>query len=261
MTDLTRVQSFGSWAAKRDDEACYVGPEYPSGSKWRQYLAMAERLPGAPMVVGCSAASAMQIYVAAAARHTGARGVVYVPSRRTRTAATEYAASMGAEVCEVRPGYLSVVRMRAKEYARGLPAYVRWDPALAVRDAADQVENVPGDVERIVVPTGSGLTAAGVLVGLAERGRRTRVLVVAVSDLADRAKIIEVARRTFPGVGDGTVLDFMRAPGQYEDHVSASLPDGATLDPYYAAKTLEYVRPGDCLWVPGVRPKRAMPVG
>jgi hypothetical protein len=45
--ELTPVEDFGGWWVKREDAAAYAGPEYPSGSKVRQYAAMIGEAPGA----------------------------------------------------------------------------------------------------------------------------------------------------------------------------------------------------------------------
>lgn len=61
---LTRVDRFGDWYAKREDLAGYTGDGAPSGAKVRQYVGMiANSDPSATLMVGCSADSAMQVYV------------------------------------------------------------------------------------------------------------------------------------------------------------------------------------------------------
>lgn len=254
---LTRVDCFGDWFAKRDDLAAYTGPEFPAGSKVRQYLRMAKTTPGAPMVVGCSADSAMQIYVAAAAYQTNVKGIVFTAGRAEPTDATQYAQRWGADLREVRPGYLSVIRNRARAYGKELGQVVRWDVAGALRDAAEQTANLPDEVRRIIIPTGSGLTAAGVMAGMAERGHKASVVVAAVSDMADveniEASASKLTTKQLPS------LHLIRAPYEYGQWLARRLPDGTPLDPFYAAKALDYIQPGDCLWLPGLRPVEAFP--
>lgn len=217
------------------------------------------------MLVGCSADSAMQIYVADAAKEAGVLGIVYTARRARRSAATQYALDMGAEVNEIGPGgYLSVLRARAKARAAELGQVVQWSSALAVRDTMVQCANLPCHViKRVVVPTGSGLTATGVLAGMA--ATRTgvcsvSVLAVAVSPMAD-AKTIKEKATAIIGIKEAKLprFELVRAPLKYGEPLAAVLPDGTPLDPYYAAKALAYLRPGDCLWVPGLRPLAAMP--
>lgn len=255
---LTPVMQFGEWWAKREDLACFAGLHLSSGSKVRQYAAMIAAAPGQPLLVGCSANSAMQIYIAEAAKAAGVPGIVYVPRRAQLTRATAYAREMGAEIVEVAPGYLSVVRSRARERAGLLGRYVRWDAEAAVIDAIAQCENLPKKAKRIVVATGSGLTCAGILAGMAKFGFRQPVMAVCVSNMADAAKIDALARQhTAKGLPRFHVE---HTPQKYDDPVAASLPDGGTpLDPFYAAKVLPYIKPGDCFWIPGRRASGACP--
>lgn len=254
---LTPVEDYGGWWVKRDDLACGGFPGMPAGSKVRQYGKMAAAAPGVPMLVGCSADSAMQIYVAAAAKQAGVPGVVFTAKRKNRTAATTYALDMGATVHEVAPGYLTQCRKAARDEGKRLGKIVRWDVLGALEDAAKQVRNLPKGVARVVVPTGSGLTAAGVLAGLARAGRSVPVVAVAVSGMATEDGIQGYARKLFQGSLPS--LELVRAAGSYGKWASARLPSGAYLDPYYAAKAVPFLRLGDCLWVPGVRPPEAIP--
>lgn len=254
---LSPVHRFGDWWAKREDLACAAGPDYPAGSKVRQFAAMVAKAPaGTPMLVGCSADSCMQVYLAAASHRTGVKGIIFTAARKVRSDATEYAIRMGADVREVKPGHLSVVRARARAAAKAIGTVVRWDTTLALADTAQQVADLP-DVKRIIVATGSGLTAAGVLTGLARIGRRISVLAVAVSPMAT-AQVIDSMARIGSGM-DLSPLSIVRAPSAYDDPAVARLPDGTPLDPFYAAKALRFIVPGDLLWIPGVRPVSAMP--
>lgn len=249
--DLTPVQQFGNYWAKREDFAGFNGHQYPSGAKVRQYLRMVEAAPAdAVLMVGCSADSAMQIYVAYAAELTGRKGYVVIPSRKQDSAATRWALDHGAIVSQVTPGYPSVYRARMRELAKslGLPV-VRWDFDFAFADNASQVDNLPAGA-RVVVPTGSGLTAASIL---AAAPQATTVLAVAVSDLASKDKILATANKYGHAV-DPDRLEVVRTDSKYGKAQPARLPDGTALDPFYAAKALPFVQDGDVLWVSGRRP-------
>lgn len=267
---ITHIDEFegkkGTWWAKRDDLACYVGAEWPSGSKVRQFAAMMEDNPGAPVLVGCSAHSAMQIYVAAAGKLAKRKAIVYTAARAVRTNATEYARRLGAEINEERPAYLNVVQSRAAARAKTLrKGYVKWDEDGAVADAAAQVDGLwhAKGVKRVVIPTGSGLTCAGVMAGMVANSiHGIPVLAVAVSPMAQADDIKALCKKQ---MGDGVSKHWMpklrvvRAVSAYDQWEAGVLPDGNYLDPYYAAKALPYVRPGDLLWLPGLRPWSAVP--
>lgn len=263
MVELTSISTFkmtpsngkGTWWCKREDLAAWTGLQYPSGSKVRQYARMAQMEKiGLPMLVGCSAESAMQIYVAAAAKQAGVPAIIYTAKRAKRTASTEYAIRMGAEVVEIPHGYLNVVRSAAHKRGEELGAYVGWHKENAIYDSEQQCANLPKGIKRIIVPTGSGLTAAGIL---AAAPLNVRVVIVAVSQMATRNEITQMAKALRPG--KLPPVTFIKADSPYDKPVVAQLPDGTPLDPFYGAKALRYVRAGDLLWPPGLRPVSAMP--
>lgn len=262
-TGITPVHHFGYFLAKREDLACWTSIEMPSGSKVRQYQTMAAKTPGAPMIVGCASHSAMQIYVAASAHQSKVPGIVYVPKRSKPTPATEYAKRYGASIHEIKPGYMSVLRAKAREHAKKLGQTVRWDPKLAIDDTVDQCKALhqwTNVFKRIVVPTGSGLTAAGILAWTSLHYPQCEVLVVAVSPLADEIKIKLLASKTsgLP-VAWLSPLQLVRCSSPYGKAFYAKLPDETPLDPYYAAKAVPYLTRTDLLWIPGLRPVSAMP--
>lgn len=252
---ITPVEHYDDIWIKRDDLA-YADPDGACGSKVRQYMAMMAANPGSPLVVGCSAVSCQQVYIGDAVRRTGRKGYVIVPQRKVWSAATQWTAAQGVEIIEVPPpAWRTVYMARAKEYARQLGSYVRWDQMLAVEDTATQCVNIPSDVKRVVVPTGSGLTAAGSLEGLRATSRTIPVLAVAVSTLATPTGILKHTRSQLLT----SQLQFLKLDDPYEKPALAWLPDGTLLDPYYAAKVWPLVQPGDLFWVTGCRPLAAMP--
>ena len=263
---LSPISEFDGWCAKREDMAGFVSPSHPSGSKVRQYQSMALSSPGSPMIVGCASYSAMQVYVASAAHLSGVPAYVFVPERRELTEATKYALGFGSKVSLVpAPAWSSVLRKRARDFAKGIGKTVRWNPDLALKDTMEQCANIPDWVRRVIVPTGSGLTASGVLAGMAQRKGNVTVMAVSVSAMAREDDILDKASEAVNGaVGPlfnhslpGLILKRVKA--KYGTPVLARLPDGTPLDPWYAAKALEFVKDGDCLWVPGLRPVNSMP--
>src|SRR5258708_28137665 len=195
-TGTTPIHEFNGKFVKREDLACWTSLEYPSGSKVRQYLNMAhksvQREGFPPCIVGCSANSAMQIYVSAAAKQLNTKGIIYVPKRKVRSDATNYAIKMGSEVNEIKPGYLSVIRKAARQKAIDLKQYVEWDRKAAIKDTMEQCINIPIGIKRIIVPTGSGLTAAGIIAAFALRPDQQNwpeIVVVATSPIANEKQI------------------------------------------------------------------------
>lgn len=259
---------------KREDLAGYTTAGAPSGAKVRQYAAMIEAAPpDAVLMVGCAADSAMQVYLAHAAQTYDRPAVAVVPHRKTLSESSAWAQAHGCHLVTVSPGYPSQYRKKMREMAAeaGVPV-VRWDRRLALADTAGQViasltaeplvtggavpARFPDDLRRVVVPSGSGLTAAGVLAGLAHLGHtHVEVVAVAVSDMATEDGIRDTA--AMAGIDSTAVpltLHRSRLPYGRRNPLSHVLPDGTPLDAYYAAKAVDHVRPGDLFWVSGRRP-------
>lgn len=261
-TGITPIQKMGNIWVKREDLAYWSDLNYPSGSKVRQYLDMAHRsvlksgFP--PCIVGCSANSCQQIYVAAAAKQLNTKGIIYTAKRKIQTSATKYCLSLGAEVVEVKPAYLSYVRKQARDRAIAEKHVIEWDRNKAILDTASQVTDLPDGIKRIIVPTGSGLTAAGILIGIMNSHQAPEIIVIATSKMATKSGIEKMAMsagnfKYVPGI---TIIEPVMP---YDTPVIARLPDGTPLDPFYAAKAWKYVEPYDLLWPPGLRPISSMP--
>jgi hypothetical protein len=116
----------------------------------------------------------------------------------------------------------------------------------AVTQTATQVVNIPDEVERIVVPVGSGMSLAGILHGLAATDRDIPVVGIVVGadpiDRLDQYAPADWRDRC-------TLID---ASVDYETAVDAVI-HGIRLDPHYEAKCAENLQPGDLLWIVGCR--------
>lgn len=257
-TGLTPIHNFNDKYVKREDLACWESLEFPSGSKVRQYLDMAHRTVHdegyAPCIVGCSANSAMSIYVASTAKRLNTKGIIYTAHRKVKSDAIKYAVAMGAEVNEMTPKqghYLNNLQRHARQRAIDLKNYVAWDRRAALQDTIDQCTNIPENIRRIIVPTGSGLTAHGIILALQAMGRDHIDVIIVKSSMMEIKFTapacfysgIKIIQPTYP----------------YDTPVVVSLPDGTPLDPFYAAKAWVCMQPNDLFWPPGLRPVMAMP--
>lgn len=257
MTELTRVDydETGETYYKRDDLA-YGGV----GAKGRQFAAMTAAQPGGlPFVVGCAATSAMQLYLAAMHKQTGRPAVAFVPARAKLSAESMWAAAHGVTIEQVRPGYMTVIRARARAYAQSIGGAVRWQPDVALLDTVAQVENIAYDANRIVVAVGSGACITGILVGQSRFGHNIPVVGVCVSGMADPdciAHNVAAACKQYGYTQTTAPVEYIQHPAKYDKPAPPTyIPvDDSPLDPYYAAKAAQYLQPGDLLWVTGCRP-------
>ena len=95
----------------------------PGGTKLR-YFAGLYGPDRREIVYGSPCEGGAQISLAHAARMGGGKATIFCAARKTRHERTQEAIGLGANVVEVRPGYLSVVQARAREYAERTGAYL-----------------------------------------------------------------------------------------------------------------------------------------
>lgn len=249
--ELTPVHEAGGFFFKRDDLFDLGGA---NGGKARALAVLLlegpERPEGTVIVTCCSRQSPHQERVALACRALGLRARIHIPAGES-TPETLAAEQAGAEIVRHDHGRLSVLKARANQDAaenRGLLVPWAMEHEAAVAATAAQVKNIPKSVKRVVVPTGSGMTLAGILHGLEAEGR-TDVKVLAVSVGAGWRERVH----RFGPVGYEARVEEAKSPLRYEQFAPSATLAGIKLDPQYEAKCIPFMQPGDLLWCVGSR--------
>lgn len=249
MPDVTPVEKHGDVWMKREDFYCFGGVR---GAKVRTCMMLVERARDAGVgVVTAGARQSPQVnFVAQIAAAMGVKCRAHVPSG-AMTPELLAARSAGAEIVQHEAGYNTVIVARAREDA----AATGWveipygmESPEAVEFTKPQVANIPAGVKRIVNAVGSGMTLAGILWGLVEAGRDIPVLAVCVG----HPPLERLDRHAPPGWRD--MVEILDHSSDYHDEAKHASFDGVLLDPYYEAKCVDSLRPGDLLWVSAIRP-------
>lgn len=248
---LTPVERHGGILVKRDDLYLLGGSR---GGKVRTCLALAEAAlaGGAGGLVTAGARHSPQVnIVATVGAQLGLPVRVHVPAARGLTAELAAAVAAGAELVEHRPGYNTVIVARAREDAAarswGLIPFGMEHPE-AVTQTAGQVASldtmpVPA---RIVVPVGSGMSAAGILSGLRQRGWDIPLLGIVVG--ASPVRRLDIYA---PGWRDQ--LELRPAGLPYGSPAPYPQLGDLALDAYYEGKCVTWLRADDLFWVVGRR--------
>lgn len=153
------------------------------------------------------------------------------------------------EIIRVRPAYNNVLIARSREFADKYSCgYVPFGMECLenVEITSKQVQNIPKEVKRIVMPVGSGMSISSVATGMLEYGIDKPLLGIRVGK--DPIK-------TIYNYCNG--IDFLNwnlevSKVDYHTNVEAYV-GGYRLDPIYEAKCREYLQEGDLLWVVGRR--------
>ena len=237
----------GTWV-KRDDLFELNGSR---GGKVRTCLALATRAGVRGLVTAGSRQSPQVNIVATVAEHLGLPCEVHVPAaNKPFTPELENARDRGARVVEHRPGHNSVIVSRARRAAEALgwteiPFGMECEEA--VHQTASQVQDIPPDVERIVMPVGSGMSLAGVFAGLQLLGSDLPILGVVVGASPEKRLYRYAPMWRF---GD---VELVNAGLDYHASAPVTRLGDLPLDPIYEAKCLPFLRAGDALWVVGRR--------
>ena len=205
---------------------------------------------GVGFVTAGSRSSPQVNIVAHIGHHLGVPVRCYIPTGEL-TPEVQCARDLGAELVGTIPGHNSVIRARAREWAEAegwvhIPFGMECPEA--VWETARQVHNIPEEVERLVVPVGSGMSLAGILEGLEVYRPGLPVLGVVVGASPER-RLDKWAPPLWR-----LQVELVPAGLPYsEPACQQRLADGTVLDSIYEAKCLPHLRPGDGLWCVGIR--------
>lgn len=243
--ELTLVEKRGKLWFKREDSFEIAGVR---GGKARTcYLLSRDVNTG--LITGGSRHSPQVNIVAHVAKYLNLPCRIHTP-RGELLPELKDAISCGAEHVSHIVGYNNVIIARAREDSRKrgwkeIPFGMECQEA--VDSTADQIANIPGIVDRIVVSVGSGMTLAGILAGLKKYQRQIRVLGIVVG-----ADPIKRLNRWAP-LHWKNMVKLVHSRLSYHQSVPNAKLHGIILDPIYEAKCIPYLRSGDCLWIVGIR--------
>ena len=224
---LTPVEKYGSIYIKRDDLFEIAGVR---GGKVRSCYALAKDAKIGLTTAGSRSSPQINI-VASIAKHLNLPCVAHCPQGELNKELL-IAQSRGAKIIQHRAGYNSVIVARSKEYAfstgyTDIPFGMEcWT---AVWETAGQVVNIPGEVKRIVMPVGGGMSLCGVLTGLKALNKNIPVLGIVVG--GDPMKRIH----SYAPLGYQEMVTLQNAGVPYDKYIDAEI-GGIKLDPVYEAK-------------------------
>ncbi|MNM41181.1 1-aminocyclopropane-1-carboxylate deaminase [compost metagenome] len=238
----TEVEKRGDYWFKRDDQFEMAGVR---GGKVRSCWNLAQGAKG--LVTAGSKQSPQVQIVAHVAAKLGIPCRVHVPWGNL-SPELESAKSLGAEIVQAKPGFNSIIISRAKKDAKELgwteiPFGMECEEAIV--QTALQVQNIPLEVERVVVPVGSGMSLCGILHGL--KNRKIDIPVIGIQVGADPTKrLIQYAPVDIH-------YELLKSDLPYHERYPSPMFQGIELDPIYEAKCIPFLKPNDLLWIVGIR--------
>lgn len=275
--DITPVQEIAGMYFKRDDLFTPFGAGEVNGGKLRQCMllleAALERQPGLTGVITyCSLHSPQAPITAATARYFKIPCVVAYGGASKMSVATgsmpRLAMSYGATVKVIaKSGRHNVLKQKAEELAKAAGMFVvqygiNLDDygEVLLSAVAEQVRNIPDDLDDLYITCGSGITASGVIVGI-ERYRKNVKNIHLISTAFDRREKVKATLRKFGIERQFLYHDLFHTPGfAYEKRQKMRI-GGVKLHPQYEAKAMKYLlehklnTENALFWIVGAEPR------
>lgn len=275
--DLTPVQKIAGMYFKRDDLFTPFGAGEVNGGKLRQCMMLVEaalrRQPGINGVITyCSIHSPQGPITAATARHFRLPCIVAHGGASEYSIATggmpRLAMSYGASVKVIsKSGRHNVLKQRAEAIAKEGGLFVvqygiNLDDygSVLLGAVAEQVQNIPDELDDLYITCGSGITASGVIIGVEKYGKNVRNIHL-ISTAFDRQEKVKATLRRFGVTREFIYHDLFHTPGFVYEKQQKLRVGGVKLHPQYEAKTMKYVlehdlnRDNALFWIVGAEPR------
>ena len=251
--DLTSIEKRGTHYYKHEDELFVNGV---CGGKVRVADVLIRRAMaiGINEFVTCGSRDSRQCAVVAKmCEYYGVKSHIFMPSGKETDIVTSIGETNGATIHTTKVGYNSVLIANASKFASDNNfSYIPFgmETQIAIDTNMQQVQNVPKEVKRIVIPCGGGMNMISVIKGLEYYGRYdVKVIGVVVG---------KKPNKTFDKFLSNTIFEqmhvkweFVEYPYSYHVKAKKTMIDGVELDEMYEAKCIPFLQDGDLLWIVG----------
>lgn len=255
--ELTPVQKIAGMYFKREDYYIPFGIGGVNGGKLRQCMLLVETaLKQQPDITGiityCSIHSPQAPITAATAKYFNMPCIVAYGGTNQNSIATgdmsRLAMSYGANI-EIlsKSGRHNVLKKKVEEFAKHKKMFV-VQYGINIEDygeillhaVAEQVQNIPDELEDIYITCGSGITASGVIVGIEQYHKKIKNIHL-IATAFDRQEKIKNILKKFGITRKFIYHDlFHTANFVYEKKQKLKI-GGVKLHPQYEAKTMKYL--------------------
>jgi 1-aminocyclopropane-1-carboxylate deaminase/D-cysteine desulfhydrase-like pyridoxal-dependent ACC family enzyme len=244
INEISPIEEHGGYMVKRDDSFSINGGR---GGKVRTCWILAQGSKG--LVTAGSRSSPQVNIVAQIAKVMGIPCRAHTPMGELSSEVI-MAKEAGADIIQHPYGYNNVIIKRARDDAEekgytNIPFGMQHIEA--VNQTEKQVENIPNNVKRIVVPVGSGMSLSGILHGLLKFDKKIPVLGIMVG--ADPIKRLD----EYAPDNWRDMVKLERSELKYAKEATITKLGNLQLDPIYEAKCLPYLEKDDLFWIVGIR--------
>lgn len=275
---LTPVQQVNGLWLKREDLYAPFGAGEVNGGKLRQCMLLVDKIHRDydGLITCCSIHSPQAPITAATAKAYGMRcEILYGGTSAKRLAELQMprlCIRYGAKVTiAAKSGRNTVLYYIAKNLQKnkGYRDYIilyginiTEHEDILLGAVADQVRNIPDEIENLVMTCGSGITAIGVLAGIKRYGKKVGNIHL-VATAPDRRPLIHETLNRHGADREIHYHDLFHSRGFSYEEPFCAVWGGIKLHPNYEAKTMAWfaksgLKPEDTLfWVTGAEPTAA----
>lgn len=248
--ELTPIQKIGDIYVKRDDLYEKYG-SYGAKTRSCHALILDAVEKGYTHITTAGSKSSPQINIVAhLCNHYNLKFTAHCPQGELGDE-VKNAQDLGATIMQYRGGYNNVIISKSKNFALDNNAYdipFGMEGDIAIEQTAFQVQNIPKDVKRIVIPVGGAMNFCGLLQGLEDYCLDIPVLGVIIGK--DPYKTIN---KYAPFLWQSKAK-LVESGYKYSQELEEYVGD-VRLDPVYEAKCKQFLEPNDLFWIVGIRSK------
>ena len=277
---MTPVENIDGLWFKREDKFIPFGKNTVNGGKLRQCFALVDAIrEGFDGVISfCSIHSPQAPITSAVAKFYGLKCMIYYGGTTKNTLAKcdmpMVAKEYGAEINIVaKTGRHNVLLKKAREFAEKNNYFVveygfnivKY-PKLLLDAIANQVENIPDELDNIIITCGSGITTTGILIGLKKFNKKVNKIILVDTAPNRKDKIKNNLKKYDIDYNDFNIeiIDiYNRKNFAYEKEIKV-VYKGIEMHPQYEAKAFSwlYYESGidihngrNLFWIIGSKPK------
>lgn len=251
--DLTIVEYRDGYYFKRDD--CYFfGDAIGGKARVAKFLVDKAIRDGYTKIVTTGSRDSRQCdIVSCVCEDYGIDCYIFMPQGKDTPIIQKINTRKHTTIYRTKVGYNSVLISHSKKWAIENNAYYipfgmeSWD---CIDINKHQVQNIPNDVSRIIIPCGGGMQMISVIRGLREYGK-SHIKVIGVQVGANPKKIIEKFLKNDGLFGEPYNYEIVKSEIPYEKHLESCSFCGIHLDSVYESKCIPFLQKGDLLWIVG----------
>ena len=276
--ELTPVQQIAGMYFKREDLYTPFGTGGVNGGKLRQCMllvetALKQQHDKKGILTYCSIHSPQAPITAAVAKYFGLPCVIAYGGTNTISIATEsmprLAMHYGANIEIVsKSGRHNVLKQKAKELSIAKELFVvqygiNIDDygEILLRAVAEQVQNIPDNLNDIYITCGSGITTSGVIIGIEKYHKKVNHIHV-ISTAFDRQQKIKTTLKRLGVSREFIYHDLFHTKVFVYEKKQKLIVGGVKLHPQYEAKSMKYLidhhlnTKNALFWIVGAEPKQ-----